>query len=48
MKILDKYNAKLTKNEKLGILKSFPGKQSGDQGMRLNIAKLYDQQYSMK
>lgn len=46
MKALRIYGGKLTKEESQSVLKSFPGQEGGNKGARLNIARLFDQQYN--
>ena len=47
IKILDKYGYKISKKEQNDILTSFPGMEGGDGSIRINIARIYDQKYSI-
>ena len=43
---MTKFGAKLSKQEFYSLLMAFPGQEGGNKGPRINIARIYDQQYN--
>ena len=47
VKILDKFNSKLSHDEIMSISRAFPGKLGGSKGVRLNVSRIYDQKFNI-
>lgn len=47
VQILEKHGYKINKQEQKDLLKSFPGMEGGDNSIRINIARIYDQKYNI-
>lgn len=47
-KLCDQFNANISSKEKRYLLEAFPGKEGGaDVGEIINVARIYDQKYSI-
>ena len=43
---MGKFGAKLSNQDYYGLLMAFPGQEGGNKGPRINIARIYNQQYN--